>query len=76
MNFNKKTIKNLLTLIKGEGFKVELYTKYGRYLIEFETTGLTVTSLRRLIEIIPSRAVFTSSPSNRCIVIDTGIKSS
>ena len=74
MNHNEKTLENVLTLIKGEGFKVETYKEYGRYFIEFETTGLTVTSLRKIIEFIPSRSVVSSSPRNRCMRIDTGIK--
>jgi len=73
MNHNEKTLKNIVTLIKGEGFNVKTYTEFGRYFIEFDSTGLSVTSLRRIIELIPSRSIISSSPRNRCFRIDTGI---
>jgi hypothetical protein len=74
MDYGEKTIKNVVTLLKGEGFKVKSYTEYGRYFVEFDSTGLTSTSLRKVIECVPSKSVFTSNPRNRCFIVDTGIK--
>ena len=72
MTIEKNILDNLVLLIEEQGFKVDVYKLYGRYFIEFETTGLTVQGIKRFIEFLPRRAIITSS-RNRSLCIDTQI---
>lgn len=69
---NLRIIENLVYLIEQEKFRVDVYKKYGRYFIEFETTGLQIREIKRFIEYLPLSAIITSS-NNRCLCIDTNI---
>jgi len=72
MDGNLKLLEILLSLLKREGFKVETYNKYGQYFIEFETSGLQIRELKRIIEFLPLKSVITHS-ENGCICINTMI---
>jgi len=72
MDINKKHLDNLVTLIEQEKFNVTVYTRYGRYFIEFDTTGLQVREMKRIIEYLPLGSIITSS-DNRSLCIDTMI---
>jgi len=72
MDENLTKFNRLLFSIQREGFKVETYKKYGQYFIEFETTGLKVYELNKIIELLPLFAVITHS-ENGCLCINTMI---
>ena len=66
-------LKNLEILIKEQKVKFKTYKKYGVYFIEFETTGLQVREMKRIIEFLPLGAIITSNSDNRSLCINTRI---
>jgi hypothetical protein len=72
MDENFKKFRNIVSLIEREGFKIETYNKYGQYFIEFETTGLRVYEVKKIIDLLPIRSVITHS-DNGCLCVNTMI---
>jgi len=67
---NLTTIKNSILLIKQEGLKVTTYPMYGVHFLEFETTGIQVRDMKRIIEYLPVGAFITSA-QNGSLCINT-----
>lgn len=71
MGSNLEKIEILVKLIEQEKFNIEVFKSYGRYFIEFETSGLQVREMKKFFEYLPSSSIITSH--NDCLCIDTTI---
>jgi len=72
MDNNLKKVNSIRSFIEREGFKVEIYNRYGQYFIEFETTGLRIYEINKIIPFLPLKSVITHS-ENGCMCINTMI---